>query len=265
MNHRNAVDNPGISDQRSTNDASHNTTTVPHMILAPGVQAPVVALLATYSGEAEPSASGTWWSLVESYVEELFRKFLFLFGSIGEKIRRKDVLRNSKRREIYYFVVNNPFSHFRKITRMVRAGPNQCFWHLRILEKMGLIKSEHVGRYLTYHASNSDYIGSRSNRPATFSNSNATKILEYLRMNPGVKIAHLSQALMMNRHTVSYHIKCMLTNGLVERVERNSLRLSSIAENQGERLTYLIANPVAPEELTNSKQEACLVNSTNSE
>ena len=264
VNHRNAVYNPGISDQKSTSNASGKTA-IPHMVLAPTVQAPVVVLLATYSGDAEPSASGTWWSLVESYVEELFRKFLFLFGSIGEKIRRKDVLRNSKRREIYYFVVNNPFSHFRRITRMVRAGPNQCFWHLRILEKMGLIKSEHVGRYLTYHASNSDYIGSRSNRPATFSNSNATKILEYLRMNPGVKIAHLSQALMMNRHTVSYHIKCMLTNGLVERVERNSLRLSPIAENQGEGLTHLIANSVAPEELTNRKQEACLINSTNSE
>jgi DNA-binding transcriptional ArsR family regulator len=231
VNEWNAVDETGISDQKSTSDASNKTAVVQHMISTPAVQASVVVLLVTYSAEVAPSASGTWWSVVESYAEGLFRKFFFLSGSIGEKIRRKDVLRNRKRREIYYFVVNNPFSHFRRITRMVRVGPNQCSWHLRILEKMGLIKSEHVGRYLTYHANNSDYIGSRGNRPATLiSNSNATKILEYLLRNPGVKIAHLSQALMMNRHTISYHIKRMQTNGLVERIERNGLRLSPIAE-----------------------------------
>jgi DNA-binding transcriptional ArsR family regulator len=233
--------NKEANDQKNTSDASNKTAVVQHIVSTPTVQAPVVVLLVTYSAGAASSVSGAWWE-----PEGLFRKFFFLFGSIGEKIRRKDVLRNRKRREIYYFVVNNPFSHFRRITRMVRVGPNQCSWHLRILEKMGLIKSEHVGRYLTYHANNSDYTSNRGNRPATLiSNSNATKILEYLLRNPGVKIAHLSQALMMNRHTISYHIKRMQTSGLVERVERNGLRLSPIAENHGERLTHLIASPVA--------------------
>ena len=244
-NERNAVDKVG-NDLRSTSFANNKTSVIQHMVSTPVVQAPVVVLLVTYSAEAAPSASGTWWNVMESYVEGLVRKFFFLSGSMGEKIKRKDVLRNRKRREIYYFVVDNPFSHFRRITRTVRVGPNQCSWHLRILEKMGFIKSEHVGRYLTYHANNSDYIGTRINRPAILiSNSNAKKILEYLLGNPGVKIAQLSQALMMNRHTISYHIKRMQTSGLVERVERNGLRLSPIAEDHGERLTHLIASPAA--------------------
>jgi DNA-binding transcriptional ArsR family regulator len=126
---------------------------------------------------------------------------------------------------------------------MVGVGPNEGSWHLRILEKMGLIKSQYSGRYLIYHANNID---SRSNRPASLiPNSNATKILEYLLRNPGVKITHVTRALTMNRNTVSYHIKRMQTNGLVERLERNGLRLASTGDDHGEGLQHAIANPMA--------------------
>jgi len=234
----------GGHDQTSISDVGSKRVVVQHTVSMHVVQASVVVLLVTYSAEATPSISAAWWSLVESNAEGLFRKFFFLAGSVGEKIRRKNVLRNRKRREIYLFVVNNPFSHFRRITRVAGVGPNEGSWHLRILEKMGLITSEYVGRYLTYHAKNSGHICSRDDHPiCLIPNSNATKILEYLLRNPGVKIAHLTQALMINRNTISYHIKRMQTNGLVERVG-NGLRLSPIVEDHGEELADFIANPV---------------------
>jgi predicted transcriptional regulator len=184
------------------------------------------------------SVSPAWWN-----PEGLFQRIFFVSGSLGEKIRRKDVLRNRKRREIYYFIVNFPFSHFRRITRKVGVGPNEGSWHLRILEKMGLIKSEHLGRYLIYHANNID---SRSNRPASLiPNSNATKILEYLHRNPGAKITHVTRALMMNRNTVSYHIKRMQTSGIVEREETDGLRLARTGDDHGEGLAHVIPNPTA--------------------
>ena len=239
-NDMNAV-NKDANDHKNTSDAGNKTPVVQHTVSTPVVQAPAVVLLVTYSAGTASAVTGAWWE-----PEGLLRRFFFLFGSIGEKIRRKDVLRNRKRREIYYFVLSNPFAHFRRITRMVRVGPNQCSWHLRILEKMGFITSERVGRYLTYHTNNPDCIDGRAKRPATLiPNSNATKILEYLLRNPGVKIVDLSQALMMNRHTISYHIKRMQTSGLVERLERNGLRLSPIAEDHEERPTHLIASTVA--------------------
>jgi Mn-dependent DtxR family transcriptional regulator len=49
----------------------------------------------------------------------------------------------------------------------------------------------------------------------------------------------------MNRNTVSYHIKRMQTNGLVERLERNGLRLASTGDDHGEGLQHAIANPMA--------------------
>jgi DNA-binding transcriptional ArsR family regulator len=128
---------------------------------------------------------------------------------------------------------------------MVGVGPNEGSWHLRILEKMGLIKSEHVGRYLVYHANNSDHIGSRDRPASLITNSNATKILEHLLRNPGVKITHVTHALMMNRNTASYHIKRMQTSGLIERVERNGLRLTPTGDDLGEGLAPVIANPMA--------------------
>ena len=229
-------------DQTSISDIGSKTVVVQHTISMHVVQASVIVLLVSYSTEVAPSISAAWWSLVESNAEQLFRKFFFLAGSVGERIRRKNVLRNRKRREIYLFIVNNPFSHFRRITRMAGVGPNEGSWHLRILEKMGLIASEYVGRYLTYHAKNSGHICSRDDQPiCLIPNSNATKILEYLLRNPGVKIAHLTQALMINRNTISYHVKRMQTSGLVERVGRNGLRLSPI--NRREELADFIANP----------------------
>jgi DNA-binding transcriptional ArsR family regulator len=259
-NERNAGDNKGdirkgTSDASSTSDANgKDKTDVVHEIVSTpdAVQGPVMALLITYPAVAVESSDGpAWWSVVKWNAETLFRKFFFISGSIGEKIRRKNVLRNRKRREIYNFVVNFPFSHFRRITRMVGVGPNEGSWHLRILEKMGLVKSEYFGRYLIYHANNSGHNDSRGNRPASLiQNSNATKIREYLSRNQGVKITHVARALMMNRNTVSYHIKRMQTRGLVERVERNGLRLARTGDDHGEGLAHVIANPMASNNLT---------------
>jgi DNA-binding transcriptional ArsR family regulator len=203
---------------------------VQHAVSTHTVEASAVVVLVGSSTEAVSSVGVAWWSQMESNVIRLLRKFFFLTASVGERIRRENVLQNRKRREIYRFVVNNPFSHFRKITRLAGVGPNEGSWHLRILEKMGLIKSKYVGRYLTYHANNSDHVRD-SQLISLISNSNATKIVEYLLKNPGVKIAHLTRALMINRNTISYHVKRMQTSGLVERVGSNGLRVSRIMEN----------------------------------
>jgi len=220
----------------------HQTTSTDaaqQIVWTPIVQAPVMAITIAYPAAATVGlADGpAWWSMVESNLERAFRKFFFLTGSVGEKIRRKNVLRNEKRKQIYYFIVNNPFSHFRRITRMVGVGPNEGSWHLRILEKMNLIKSEHVGRYLTYHANNADYIGTQNIRPTTLiQNRNATKILEYLLKNPGANITSVTRALTMNRNTVSYHIKRLQTSGLIEREQTHGLRLVRTSEDHGEGL-----------------------------
>jgi len=217
---------------------------VQHVVSTPAVEAPVMALSIAYPTAVGLTDDPAWWTLVESNVERVFRKFFFLTGSVGEKIRRKNVLRNGKRREIYYFIVNNPFSHFRRITRTVGVGPNEGSWHLKILEKMGLIKSEHIGRYLTYHANNADYVSNQAHRPPTLiQNTNATKILEYLLRNPGTNVPDMTQALIMNRNTLSYHIKRMQTCGLIEREEANGFRLVHTSEDHGEGLTDNLTTP----------------------
>lgn len=244
---RNANINEG-HDQKSTSDVGSMTPGVQHAVSMRTAQMSVVALLVT--SEATSSVGAAWWSLVESNAEWLFRKFFFLAGSLGERIRRENVLKNRKRMEIYLFVLNNPFSHFRRITRMVGVGPNEGSWHLGILEKMGLVKSEYVGRYLTYHANNSGRIGRRDGQPLCLvRNGNATKILMYLLRRPDAKIAHMTEDLMINRSTISYHIKRMQTSGLIERVGTNGLRLSPILRDQREALANSIESPVASRSL----------------
>jgi len=183
-----------------------------------------------------------WWD-----PEVLFRKFFFVTGAVGERITRKKVLVNNKRREIYYFIMNFPFSHFRSILRNVGVGANEGAWHLQILEQMSLIKSKRVGRYLTYHANNVD---TQTVRPPTvFPNSKASRIIEYLLRNPGAKITSVTQALTMNRNTVSYHIKRLQTNGLVEKLQSNGLRLTTAGDDYGQGLPHTTINHMSPGDL----------------
>jgi DNA-binding transcriptional ArsR family regulator len=174
--------------------------------------------------------------------ESLFQRFFFAIGAVGDKIKRKNVLLNRKRREIYYFIVNFPFSHFRRITRTVGVGPNEGAWHLGILERMGFVKGERSGRYLVYHAHNID---TRTSRPSNLiPNNNASRILEYLLRNPGAKISDVTQALTINRNTVAYHIKRLETNGYVERLQSNGLRLATAGYDNEQAWSDAIANPV---------------------
>jgi len=220
--------------QKSTsNVAIGKTTVVQHATSILSIQVSEAVLLVTCPAAATVGLTdASTWSVFESNAERFFRKFFFLSGSVGERIRRRNVLRNGKRKQIYNIILNNPSTHFRKITRMAGVGPNQCSWHLRILEKMGFIKSEHVGRYLTYRANNTDYDNSRRSPTTIIQNSTATKVLEYLLNHPDVKIAELPHALMMNRNTISYHIKKMRSSGLIQ---RNGVRISLTANSNTER------------------------------
>lgn len=97
---------------------------IQHAVSMRAAQASAAVVLVA-STEAVSSVGVAWWSQMESNAARLCRKFFFLTASVGERIRRENVLDNRKRREIYRFVVDNPFSHFRKITRMAGVGPNE--------------------------------------------------------------------------------------------------------------------------------------------
>ena len=59
-------------------------------------------------------------------------------------------------------------------------------------------------------------------------------------------IANLSQALMINRNTVSYHVKRMQTSGLIDREETDGLRLVRASEGHDEGLANALATPMTP-------------------
>ncbi len=104
-----------------------------------------------FSGVVSNSGNaGLIYGLGSSLEHSLHRMFLFL-GAVGDKIRRKGLFMNKKRKEIYDFILSNPGSHFRKILRATESHPNETVWHLRILEKSGFVRSNRLGRYLVYY------------------------------------------------------------------------------------------------------------------
>lgn len=65
-------------------------------------------------------------------------------------ISKDDLLKLETRREIYNFVLDHPGLHMREIARKLNIPTSTLVYHLRYLEKKGLIVSKNDHRYARY-------------------------------------------------------------------------------------------------------------------
>jgi predicted transcriptional regulator len=64
----------------------------------------------------------------------------------------KDILNLEARRSLYNYIVKNPGSHFRQISREKNIAPTTLSYHLRLLKKYGLIEEKNGSGYTRYFA-----------------------------------------------------------------------------------------------------------------
>ncbi|WP_457549977.1 winged helix-turn-helix transcriptional regulator [Archaeoglobus sp.] len=132
------------------------------------------------------------------------------------------ILLNDTRRMIYEYILDNPGTHFRDIVRELNISISTATWHIRILEKAGLIKKKKVGNKIIFYPT-----GMEKNDliiVATLNNEKATKIVEYL-LNVGKAHARkIAKDLDMNVETVRYNLKKLEGMGIVRsKAERNKI------------------------------------------
>ena len=130
------------------------------------------------------------------------------------------VLLNDTRREIYEYILDNPGTHLREISKNLNKGIGTITWHLRILEKANLIYSKKVGNKIIYLPKGMDI----SDVPLLYLNNSTSKIIfDYLK-HSSAHLRKISKELKMPAETVRYHLKKMEELGIVhKRVEGNKI------------------------------------------
>jgi len=67
---------------------------------------------------------------------------------------REQILKNEKRHNIYNFILRNPGLHLRELSRNLKIPIATLNYHLRYLEKQGLIEKKSTGRFSRYYTVN---------------------------------------------------------------------------------------------------------------
>lgn len=153
------------------------------------------------------------------------RKFVELLSLLIVVDDAERVLLNDMRRRIYEYILDNPGIHLREIARDLNISISTATWHLRILERANLIRSEKVGNKIIYIPTGMEKEDLMI--ALTINNENAKRIVEYL-MNEEAHARKIARDLNMNIETVRYHLKRLERAGVV------------VSKEDGKRIVYSI-------------------------
>ncbi|MGQ9582458.1 MAG: Ig-like domain-containing protein [Thermoplasmatota archaeon] len=152
-----------------------------------------------------------------------FALLQFLFVPLYTRIRRDRVLDNFTRGMIYGFIVSNPGAHYNFIKQKLGLNNGSIVYHLTMLERQELIKSEKVGLYKRFYP-----VGRTLSEAGVMELDEAQlRLLEVLRESPGLTQKALAQRLGLSGRVVNYHL------GLLQRA-----RLVGLATVDGETRCY---------------------------
>ena len=129
------------------------------------------------------------------------------------KIARTKVLDNFLRGKIYGYVLANPGDHYNSIMDALKLSNGTFAYHIRLLEREKLVKSQSDGVYKRYYPA--DMVVPTSDR------SELTKIqrmiCDLIIEKPGINQREVAALLNLSSATVNYHIDTLIKKGHVRR------------------------------------------------
>jgi predicted transcriptional regulator len=119
------------------------------------------------------------------------------------------------RREIYQLVCETPGSYFYEIVSALAAPQGTLSWHLRMLEKDGLIKSAKFGGKRLFFPK---MLRSESAEKAfaILKNGTAAKVFDHIINNPGCYQTEIAEKIGIHHDTVRHHITRLAEADLIE-------------------------------------------------
>jgi predicted transcriptional regulator len=148
-------------------------------------------------------------------------KFLCFILPLYTKLRKEEVLDHYVRGKIHGYVLANPGDHYSSIRKALDLTNSSLTYHLRVLEKEELIKSQRDGMYKRFYP-----IGAKfpdNGGPFTLVQQ---RIIGAITETPGICQKDIASTLGVSSSTVNYHIEKLIQQGIVE------------ARRKGMRMTY---------------------------
>jgi len=140
---------------------------------------------------------------------------LLVLGTFSySRLKRRSILDNLNRKNIFELIKRDPGIHFKKILRELNFKPGALSYHLNVLEKEEYIKSIQDGNYRRFYL-----FGTKSDFKIMLT-SIQLRILSVVDERPGISQTKISDAIGKNRMIVNYHVKILLDAGILS-LEKN--------------------------------------------
>ncbi|WP_456472637.1 winged helix-turn-helix transcriptional regulator [Methanocaldococcus sp.] len=155
--------------------------------------------------------------LKEKLISILYKVFslIIVIGRINVN-DEEEVLLNNTRRMIYEHILDNPGIHLRAIAEDLNLSVSTVLWHLRILEKAGLIKKEKLDNKLTFYPT---YINKEDMPKFYLRTKIQREIFNYLKNCNGAHLRKIAKDLDKNVETIRYNLKKLEEMGIVKKKE----------------------------------------------
>ncbi len=125
------------------------------------------------------------------------------------RIKRRSILDNLNRKNIFEFIKSNQGVHFKKILRELDFQPGALSYHLNVLEKGEFIKSIQDGNLRRFYL-----FGAKSDFKIALTTIQL-RILSIVDNRPGISQAKISEIIGRNKMVINYHIKILNDANLI--------------------------------------------------
>jgi predicted transcriptional regulator len=148
-----------------------------------------------------------------------------------------DPLELEWRRRIFDRITQNPGTHFRELQRLLDVPVGMLDYHLKYLEKRGLVASKSEEHYTRYYAESA--FDPASKEILSFLRQELPRgIILYIMMHPGCTHGQVLGSIDVTGATLSYHVKRMVTAGVVK--AEKSGRETMLGVNEPEKVADLL-------------------------
>lgn len=155
--------------------------------------------------------------------------FIAALGAAGflltsRYIEPKEALKKPQRAMLYGCIKGNPGVNLKQLSEDFDMKTSTVLWHIRKLESADLVRSQKAnGLRVFYPVAGGVAAKQLGLAVATLSNPNATKILDFIAVNPGIAQKTLVSKLAINAGTVRWHLRKLKDMGLMAELSQGRM------------------------------------------
>jgi len=130
---------------------------------------------------------------------------------------KDEILENERRHEIYNIVRKNPGLHLRELQRITNMPLASLEYHLNYMSRRNVIIEEKTGHYTRYYCSVLDPEEKRM--LMVLRQKRLREIVMTILVSKKAKYQTIVETLGLPSSTVSFYIKCLMENSIIERTK----------------------------------------------